>query len=275
MRIILSLLFISIISALHAQDDTVLHARDSVIEVKAPDCYEQVFQQAIKISSPGNIIIVAKDKKTTTLAKFLKANGLLEMALYGLSDFDHDNKNELVIWNYTGGAHCCDEFYFFKNIGLNKYQYVARIFAGNACINEQKEISFDFYEQFGYFFTCYACAYEDSTEMALEPVHSIILKYNKGRLLITPGDKELRRVLNDNLGKLSELPYQKLSNEIDQDNGLRKEFALNLAVFYYSFGKNIAETKKLFDKYYRFPDAKKVWSEFARTLNGTRTQNDF
>src|SRR6185369_14167899 len=100
------------------------HARDSVIEVKDPDCYEQVFQQAIKISSPEKIIIVAKDKKLTTLAKFLKTNGLLEMALYGLSDFDHDNKNELVIWNYTGGAHCCDEFYFFKNIGLNKYQYV-------------------------------------------------------------------------------------------------------------------------------------------------------
>jgi hypothetical protein len=275
MRIIFSLLFVSIISALHAQNDTVLHARDSVIEVKDPDCYEQIFQQAIKISSPEKIIIVAKDKKLTTLAKFLKTNGLLEMALYGLSDFDHDNKNELAIWNYTGGAHCCDEFYFFKNIGLNKYQYVARIFAGNACINEQKEISFDFYEPFGYFFTCYACAYEDSTEMALEPAHSIILKYAKGRLLITPGDKELRRVLNDNLGKLSELPYQKLSNDIDQDNGLRKEFALNLAVFYFSYGKNLADTKKLFDKYYRFPDAKKVWSEFTRTLNGVRAQNDF
>jgi hypothetical protein len=275
MKIALSIVCLFIVLLLKAQDDTVLHAKDSVIEVKEQDCYASFFEQATKISSPAKIIIITKDKKTTTLASFVKANDLLQMAQYGLSDLDHDNRNELVIWNYTGGAHCCDEFYFFKNTGLNKYQYVAKIVAGNSCINEQKEISYDFYEQFGYFFTCYACAYEDSTETAPEPVHGIVLKYNKGKLLITPGDKELRSVINDNLGKLSELPYQKTDSDADQDDGSRKEFALNLAVFYYSFGKNIAETKKIFDKYYKFPDAKKVWTTFVKTLNQVKTGNDF
>ena len=101
------------------------------------------------------------------------------------------------------------------------------------------------------------------------------MKYNKGKLSIIPGDKELRSTINDNLGKLGEQPYQKLADEADQDNGLRKEFALNLVVFYYSFGKNLVTTKSLFDKYYKFPDAKKVWLDFIRILNGIKGDNSF
>src|SRR5258705_11713552 len=103
MKIALSIVCLFIVLLLKAQDDTVLHAKDSVIEVKEQDCYVSFFEQATKISSPAKIIIITKDKKITTLASFLKANDLLEMAQYGLSDLDHDGKNELVIWNYTGG----------------------------------------------------------------------------------------------------------------------------------------------------------------------------
>ena len=37
---------------------------------------------------------------------------------------------------------------------------------------------------------------------------------NKGKVAVVPGDKELRSSINDNLGKLSEQPYEKLENEI-------------------------------------------------------------
>ena len=72
-----------------------------------------------------------------------------------------------------------------------------------------------------------------------------------------PGDNELKATINDNLSILGKRPYKKLSDDMDFDDGLRKAVALNLAVFHYSFGRNMVETKKLFDKYYRFPDAKK------------------
>ncbi len=94
-------------------------------------------------------------------------------------------------------------------------------------------------------------------------------------MIPAPVDRELRSQINDNLGKLGEQPYEKLEDEIAQDNGLRKEFAMNLAVFYYSFGKNIIETQKLFNKYYKFPDAKKVWTAFLKQLQHMKKDNDF
>jgi hypothetical protein len=257
---------------LHAQEDT-LHAKDSVIELK--DCYENFFAQAEKIMTPSKISLVQKNGKTTSLASFLKTEAMGRESMHGLADLDADGKKELIIYNYTGGAHCCDQYFIFKELGAGKYQYVAKTTAGNVCINEKNELVYNFYEMFGYFFTCYACSFENTSEEAPLPVAEIRLRYSKGKLIIIPGDKELRSTIQDNLAKLSEQPYKPLYGDTDQDNGLRKEFALNLAVFYYSFGKNLAETKKLFDKYYKFPDARKVWSEFVKSLGWIKRDNDF
>ncbi len=257
-----------------AQEDSVLYARDSVIEIEK-ECYERFFELADQIPDLKKITVITKAKRTQTLAAFKEANDMGHFSQQCLSDLDGDGKMELLVWNYTGGAHCCDELYVFKNIAPNKYQFVANTFAGNVCITESKEAIYSFSELFGYFFTCYACAYEDTSVTGPVPVHSIILKYNKGKLSVQPGNAELKNIITDNLAKLGELTYQPLNDEIDQDNGLRKEFALNLAVFYYSFGKNLVETKKLFDKYYRYPDAKKVWSEFVKTLNWIKSENSF
>jgi len=239
------------------------------------DCFENFFEKAEKISSPETTFIITKAGKTVTVASYLKNEEMGQESQCGLTDLDSDGKKELVIYNYSGGAHCCDQFFFFKNITPQKYQFVAKTFAGNVCINSKNEITFSFYELFGYFFTCYACSYENTSDVAPQSVAEIKLKYNKGKLSVTPGDRELRSKIYDNLGKLGEQPYQKLASEIDQDNGLRKEVAFNLANFYYSFGKNMAETKKLFDKYYKFPDAKKVWAEFFRILNFMKKDNSF
>ena len=243
----------------------------SVVE----DCFEKFFNKTEKISSPEKTMVVVKAGKTLSISSYLKNKEMGEESRYGLADLDNDGKKELVIYNYSGGAHCCDQFFFFKNISSDKYQLTAKTLAGNVCIKENNEISFDFYEQYGYFFTCYACSYENTSDVAPQPVFEIKLKYNKGKLLIVPGDKELRSKINDNLGKLGEQPYQKLEGDADQDNGLRKEFALNLVVFYYSFGKNLVTTKSLFDKYYKFPDSKKVWLDFTRILNGIKGDNSF
>jgi hypothetical protein len=106
-------------------------------------------------------------------------------------------------------------------------------------------------------------------------VQHVKLAYRGGKMVVLPGDQELRSTLYDNLAILSEQPYVELENDSSQDDGLRKEFALNLVVYHYSFGQNLAATKKLFDKYYKFPDAKKVWQEFTSTLNFIKKNNDF
>lgn len=243
------------------------------------DCYEKFFAASDSVPAPAKTILILKNQKAISLKNFFKYTGAdTSMGIgtqQGLKDLDNDGKKELVLYDYTGGAHCCDEFYVFKNIAPNKYQYVAKTFAGDVCINDKSEFIYSFYQQYGYFFTCFACEYSNTSDTAPEPVNSITLRYNKGKLTVVPGDQELKNTITDNLGKLKEQPYQKLQDEADQDDGLRKEFALNLAVYYYSFGRNLVQTKILFDKYYRFPDAKKVWTEFVEILNGIKKESDF
>ena len=259
-------------STLHAQIDSVLHQRDSVVQSQA-DPTVLFFQQNEKISSPASVRLVTKTNKIVSLPDFLKSTGIY--ADHVRADLDKDGKKELLISNYTGGAHCCDEIYIFKNIALNKYQYAVRFYAGSTTIMKNNEFIYNFYEQFGYFFTCYACVYTDTSDEAPIQLHGIILTYNKGKMIVAPGDKELRNSITDNLGKLGERPYQKLADDMAQDNGLRKEFAMNLAVFYYTFGRNLPETQNLFNKYYKYPDAKKVWVAFTKQLLVIKKDNDF
>ena len=276
-RVILVTGFCFFYSVLLSQNDSVHYAKDSVIELQ--DCFDLFFQRNEKITSPQKIMLVQKNGKTISLKAFL---GLGDKELfpasppqYGLADLDQDGKKELVTYSYSGGAHCCDEFNIFKNISPGKYQHVAKTFAGDVCITEKNEFVYNFYQQFGYFFTCFACEFQDESGMGPQPVSEIKLKYNKGKLTALPGDNKLRATINDNLSILGKRPYKRLSGETDFDDGLRKAVALNLVVFHYSFGHNLVETKKLFDKYYRFPDAKKVWDEFLKTMNRIRSGNDF
>ncbi|MEP6700830.1 MAG: hypothetical protein ABJA85_05925 [Bacteroidota bacterium] len=261
---------------------------DSLVE-QGFICTKAFFGRSEKIESPSKVVLVTKNMKTVKLSgflatifshsgEFINAPSTFKMPKlqdYDLIDLDNDGKKELVIMNNTGGAHCCDEFYFFKNTGPDKYQFAAKTFAGDVCVSDNNIFAFNFYQQLGYFFTCFACGYTDTSDAAPVEVRGILLEYKKGKLTVIPGDQEMRSIINDNLGKLGEQPYEKLATSIDQDNGLRKEFAMNLAVFYYSYGKNLPETQKLFNKYYKFPDAKKVWAEFIKQLQSIRKQNDF
>ncbi len=273
-RILCSALFVFATATLRAQNDTVMYQRDSVVELEA-DCTESFFTRTKPVAQPAKTFITLSNGKTVALSAFVKPADFGPAPQYGLIDLDDDKKNELVVYNFTGGAHCCDEIYIFRNTAVNKYQQAGKMFAGNTCITQGNEFIFDFYEQFGYFFTCYACAWEDSSDAAPAPVHSILLRYNKGKLVVDKGDAELKAHIVDQLARLSEQPYEKLDDDISQDNGLRKEFALNLAVYYYSFGRNLPATQALFNRYYKFPDAKKVWNLFTETLRYIKAENRF
>jgi hypothetical protein len=255
--------------------DTVLHARDSVIEDMTMDCNTAFFERSERVSSLGKTKIQTKEGKLMTMTAFLASQDMSAESQHAVIDLDKDGKKELVIFNYTGGAHCCDEYYFFKNTGVDKYQFAGKTFGGDVCITDSNRFDFYFYESFGYFFTCFACLYTDESDEAPIPVGHITLYYQKGKLLVEKGNQELKNLINDNLAKLGEQPYQKLEEEVDHDNGLRKEFAKNLAVYYYSYGKNLPQTQALFNKYYKHPDAKKVWAAFVQQLQYLKKDNNF
>jgi hypothetical protein len=50
---------------------------------------------------------------------------------------------------------------------------------------------------------------------------------------------------------------------------------MNIAVWHYNHGENWTLTKELFDKYYKFKDAARVWKEFRNTLQAMERENDF
>ncbi len=270
-----SLFFTCCLQAQDPRDTLVMYQKDSAV---VPETEKTVlfFQnnERIPARQQSKILLITKAKKTIKLSTYLKATDLWN-ADHVLADIDNDGKKELLFSNYTGGAHCCDEIYIYKNIAVNKYQYAARMFAGHTVISDSNEFLYGLHENFGYFFTCYACTYIDTSDAAPIDVSQLTLWYSKGKLTVRQGDAELKSIINDNLSKLGELPYQKPDEDLHQDEGIRKEIALNLAAYYFSFAKNMVETQKLFNKYYKHPDAKTIWTAFAKELQHMRSQNDF
>jgi hypothetical protein len=273
--LIAALLVGSIVFAQDPRDTLKMYQRDSAV-VPETEATVNFFQNSEKI--PGNLwgktMLVSKAKKTTRLSAVLSNKDML-YSEHGLADLDNDGKKELLINRFTGGAHCCDEILIYKNTAANKYQEVSRLYAGHTIITPQNEFLYGLHENFGYFFTCYACSYADTSDEAPIDVSRLTLRYQNGRMMVVQTDNELKSIINDNLGKLGEQPYKKPEDVVIMDDGIRKEFALNLAAYYFNFGKNLVVTQQLFKKYYKYPDATKVWAAFSRQLADIRAKNGF
>ncbi len=271
----ISLVGFSVLKAQGVDSTFVMYQKDSAV-IPETDATVLFFQNNERLPANrfGKTLLVTKSRKTVTLSSFLKGSSMMSPDIV-LADLDKDGKNELLIYNFTGGAHCCDEIYIFKNIATGKYQHVVKMFGGHTVITAENQFEFSFAESFGYFFTCFACGYTDTSDGAPIFLDRITLKYNKGKCTVVPGNAELKSIINDNLAKLGEQPYEKLDDELSMDEGLRKEVAMNLIVFYYSFGRNLTETQRLFNKYYKHPDAKKIWTAFTKNLVYLKQDNDF
>lgn len=238
------------------------------------DPTSRFFKNGEKLADTRSVLLTDKAGKTISLHTML-AKDQLQLATYCIADLDNDGTKELVLYNYTGGAHCCDELLIYRPTAPGKYRYAARLFGGHTEISPRREFEFSFDESFGYFFTCYACGLSDTSAAAPVPLRRISLRYQQGKLQVVPGSPQLRELIGKNLRKLGRLPYGKLENELAMDEGQRKEVAMNLAVFYYSFGKNLAQTRALFQQYYKYPDASKVWTAFSQNLLHIQKDNDF
>ncbi|WP_162944676.1 hypothetical protein [Flavisolibacter nicotianae] len=240
------------------------------------DCYETFFATAAKVKNTKTVKLVV-NKKIQTLFAYLKQtiSGLEQRV--ALKDLDGDGRAELVIYNFTGGAHCCDEFYFFKNISGSVFAPAARLYAGSTCVSGTTFL-YDFAEPFGYFYTCFACELDEkknSKGEKYERIANISLTYKAGKLLVSPGDAALKEKLLRNLRYIKSLGWDGGAKNDEFDDGRRKALAQTLAVYYFSFGKNLPETKKIFDAYYPYKDAATVWKDFGVLLTNVQSQNSF
>lgn len=244
-------------------------ADTTIADEGSADCYSLFFNTS-RIDS-NNVIIISNEGKQLTLPEFIEAEEFeKEYTSIAFKDLDKDSTEELWIRNFTMGAHCCDEWYVFLKQADGKFKYATKLKAGNTCVKDSI-FTFTFDEPFGYFMSCYACGFDDSAR-GFVMMREISLRFNKGAFEVipySPGDEEQ---LMKNLEILKQEGVVKI-DEDGIDNGVRKEFAMNFAVYYFNHGRDLDATKKLFDQYYVFKDARKVWKEIASYLKDTKKYN--
>ncbi|MEJ7740845.1 MAG: hypothetical protein WKF97_25790 [Chitinophagaceae bacterium] len=237
------------------------------------ECYIKFFHKLPKFTDSNSAFLEMGDGKKVSMTQFFKDEFMSPVSQYGTKDMDGDAVPELIIYNNTGGAHCCDEYYVFSRKGDNQYLFKAHLMGGGTCIDAgTNTFTFSFNETFGYFFSCYACEFKDSTNN-FKTMREIYLKYINGRLQILPYDKAAEKQNLINLDILQKHGFEKVEGLMD--NGWRKEFAMNFAVWHFNHGQKWDETRAIFNRYYQFRDAAKIWEEFYNTLNDSRKENTF
>ena len=251
--------------------DSLLQSRDSATAF-AGACYESFFKGLSVFPDSNAAYLLIDSSRRITLTQYFRDEFMSPVSSYGLKDIDSDGVRELIIYNNTGGAHCCDEFSIFARASTTEYLFKSRLM-GDVCIDPADNIfTFSFNESLGYFFSCYACQFPDSVP-GFRSMRALSLVYKNGKLMVKPYTAEDEKQNLDNLKVLHDHGFEKLEGMID--NGWRKEFAINTVLWHFNHGKDWTTTKKLFDEFYRFPDRKKVWNELYRTIIETSRENTF
>lgn len=251
------------------------HTNDSLVY---EDCYEKFFKGGPQITDSDKVMLLLKNGSQVSLKKFFSTDTTFKsgdfMSKYArciVKSIDGDTMPELVIYNYTGGAHCCDEITVFAK-DKKGYNFKARLYGGFACVDPATNIfTYSFNETLGYFFGCYACGFSDSVH-DFNTIREIQLCYVKGKFEVQRYSADDEKQLLHNLQVLHDHGYEEMQDGM-MDNGWRKEFAMNFAVWHYNNGKNWDATRKLFDQYYTFKDAAKIWKEFYSTLKDAEKQS--
>ncbi|MBE7172764.1 MAG: hypothetical protein INR73_19470 [Williamsia sp.] len=257
-----------------AGGDSAEAEKDSVVseEFAYANCYENFFKGLPKWKDSAAVSLQLQSGQRVTVAQFFTDEFMGPSSRYGEKDLDGDGTTELVIYNNTGGAHCCDDYTVFQKNNDKEYGFKAHL-AGSICIDAvTNHFTFSFNEMLGYFFGCYACGFDDSTS-AFRTMREIELKYNGGKLEPVPYDAAAEKQNITNLEALQKHGFEKMEDMMD--NGWRKEFAMNAAVWHYNHGKEWAATEKLFRQYYTFPDIEKIWTEFHTLLSEASKDNTF
>lgn len=253
--------------------DTVPKVPIDSVDMYETDCYDSFFASGEKLKDTAAITVSPAGYPTMKLKKYITDVLMEGYVNICFKDMDNDGKKEMVIFNYTGGMHCCDEFYVYEETAPGKYVQKVKLFAGTTCVNTNNEFTFSVYELLGYFYTCYACLYVDSAKGLIDPL-PVVYKYQKGKLVLAGDTAAINQSALKNLELLKQVKMNPLKEDWD-DSGVRKMYALNFATWHLTHGNNYTITKALFDQYYTAKDKNKVWKELKESLEVMEEENTF
>lgn len=227
------------------------------------NCFAWFFKEAPVVEDSNSLFVALPGFPRISLKQMIR-DELFNNVRVVLQDLDSNGSNELVIYNYSGGAHCCDEFFVLAPDATGTYSIQTKLFGGNTCISRNYEFSYNLYEGLGYFYACYACIYTDSAKGLMLPP-PIQYRYESGRFLLSGDTAATAAAALKNLNLLRKVPIKQLQN--NEDGGLRKMIAINLATLHFLRNSNWDATRALFDRFYvNKNDANEVWQQFRKTL---------
>ncbi len=236
-----------------------------------PDNKEDI-EIELKTNVPTNdakrTFLILENNKKIRLDKFPEGDeyfntDIRDSAIRCLIDLDNDNIPELVTEYFTGGAHCCDVSDIFIKLSDNTYK---RVFSYDGSIAlRNKTLGLYFYEDLGYFNTCYACGVEVKMPFNLSP--EINLVFQNKSFEFAEKSATLNEGIEENLKTLKAKGIPDM-NDFSQDDGTRKEYALNIVSYFFNTDRNLTKTKELFYSYYNHDDKNRIWNELEEYLNG-------
>jgi hypothetical protein len=239
------------------------------------DCFETFFDSANQQHLDQQQIIQS-DGKAIALKDFVKLNydDSVSKTWYNLKDVDQNGESELWLRGYTGGAHCCDEWKVYEPQANHQYKLAAQLTAGEVCIQKNTFI-YSFNQVLGYFRSCFACGYDDSTSGFI-PIREMKLKYvNQQFLVMSLSIKEQNQLLQNLAILKRNMPLVKENEEETIVGSMQKEFAMNIAVHYYTHKKDWISCEALIKQYYSMPDAKNFTKELKELLDEISKENSF
>jgi hypothetical protein len=234
------------------------------------NCFNWFFKAAQPVKDSNSLFVAFPGFPRMSLKQMVR-DELFSNVRVGLHDLDKDGIDELVVYNYTGGMHCCDEFFVLAPDATGTYNLQTKLFGGHSCITNNYEFTYDLYEGFGYFYSCYACLYTDTAKGLLTPP-PIHYRYQKGRFVLSGDTAATAAAAIKNLQLLKAVLPQKFKD--NSDDGGRKMFAISLATLHFLNNGNWEITRKFFDTYYVYKkDAAVVWQEFRKILSDIEGMN--
>lgn len=233
----------------------------------------------------GNIdsmayLLESGENEFTPLMDFPDKEFLKEYPLfveYEYFDMGNTEYPGIIGMVFSGGAHCCFNYTVYFPIGDNKYQAVYTFESGEGAVFIKDGMIFvDFYEQLGYFYTCYACSLDSIRDKEGWQIPSYFrLSLKDGRLEMAAADELLNKEIIEDLEFLKTLPIQKIVEEdMGMDNGLRKAFALEMIAYMLNNQLSPESMRTFFMKYYTGDDREKIFADLMEYAEGIITQQN-